>query len=163
MLENPHTHWRIEPAVGWIRGLSYDLAPKQLDLMIHNFGPVSAVKRFRANQCGSYKAEDIVTGIILFQKNILFSGTWCISIDKGSEEDCCNVFGSTGKISFPIFGDTITVQSGRKQQLITFKHPEHIQQPMIEKVTRYFSMQGENPCPAEEAIASIELMKSFAG
>jgi hypothetical protein len=33
---------------------------------------------------------------------------------------------------------------------------------MIEKVTRYFSMQGENPCPAEEAIASIELMKSFA-
>lgn len=163
ILENPRTHWRVDPAVGGIGGLFYDLAPHQLDLMIHYFGPVSAFKGFSTNQCGSYKARDIVTGMILFQKNILFSGTWCFSIDKGSEEDCCNVFGSTGKISFPFFGDTITVHSGGKRQLITFKHPEHIQQPMIEKVTRYFSGQGENPCPAEEAIASMRLMEGFAG
>ena len=163
IIENPRTRWRVDPAVGGIGGLFYDLAPHQLDLMVHYFGPVAEFKGFSANQCGSYKAKDIVTGIILFQKNILFNGTWCFSIDKGSEEDSCIVSGSKGKISFPFFGNEVTIEADGHQQLMTFKHPEHIQQPMIEKVTRYFSGQGENPCTAEEAIASMRLMEGFAG
>jgi hypothetical protein len=42
-----------------------------------------------------------------------------------------------------------------------FDPPKHIQQPMIEKVVRYFQGKGENPCSASDAILSMSVMEQF--
>ena len=46
---------------------------------------------------------------------------------------------------------------------VSFEHPEHIQEPMIARVTDYFLGKGENPCTIEEAIDSMRIMETFVG
>ena len=48
------------------------------------------------------------------------------------------------------------------EEILEFETPEHIQQPMITKVVNYFLGRGENPCSAEDAIASMRVMEGFA-
>jgi hypothetical protein len=45
---------------------------------------------------------------------------------------------------------------------VPFEHPEHIQQPMIERVTAFFKGEGENPCPAQEAVEVMRVMEGWA-
>lgn len=157
------TNWRIDPPVSG-GGLFHDLAPHQLDLMVHYFGKPSRANGFALNQGGLYRADDLVTGEILFGKDgPVFQGTWCFSVSPDDQIDICEIIGSKGKISFPVFGNhVIVIQNGRSRELV-FPPLEHVQQPMIEKVCAYFLGRGPNPCPPEQAIISMELMDAFTG
>ncbi len=157
----PESNWRLDPKIGGPGGLFYDLAPHQLDLMVHYFGPVDEVFGISANQAGLYGAQDIVTGIIRFKNNIVFSGSWCFTVHEEQKEDKCEIIGSKGKISFPVFGNRITVMKETQSYDLNFEHPQHIQQPMIEQIVRYFSGNGPNPCSADQAIESMALMEKF--
>jgi hypothetical protein len=53
------------------------------------------------------------------------------------------------------------IQTDSSTEKVDFTPPRHIQQPMIERVTQYFLGKGENPCSAEEAIRSFQLMAAF--
>ena len=161
LIASTETNWRVDPNVGGIGGLFYDLAPHQLDLMIYFFGPVKNSFGISANQAGLYQAKDIVSGILHFNNNIIFSGTWCFTVAEDLKEDICAIIGSHGKISFPFFGNCITVQKGNQSFELSFDRPEHIQQAMIEKTVQYFSGNGPNPCSADEAIESMKLMEKF--
>ncbi len=161
LIANTETNWRVDPAIGGLGGLFYDLAPHQLDLMIHFFGNIQNSKGMSDNQAGLYKARDIVSGMIHFENSILFTGTWCFTVAEELKEDRCELIGSKGKISFPMFGNTVHVQKGSAIEELSFIHPEHIQQPMIEKVVQYFLGKAENPCTADEAILSLQLMEKF--
>lgn len=112
VVASTETNWRVDPNVGGVGGLFYDLAPHQLDLMIYFFGPVAYSFGKSANQAGLYQAKDIVSGIIHFKNNIIFSGTWCFTVAEDLKEDICEIIGSHGKISFPFFGNCITMQKG---------------------------------------------------
>lgn len=158
----PDSYWRVDPEVGGIGGLFYDLAPHQLDLMVHFFGPVAESFGVSANQAGLYQAKDVISGIIRFENNIIFSGTWCFTVADELKEDKCEVIGSAGKIEFPLFGKKILVQKGSGSYELSFEHPQHIQQPMIEQIVNYFSGNGSNPCSADQAIESMKLMEKFA-
>jgi hypothetical protein len=79
------------------------------------------------------------------------------------KEDQCEIIGNNGKISFSVFGNRVTIQKGEEIEELVFVHPEHIQQPMIEKVVAYFSGSGPNPCSADDAIESMQLMEKFVG
>ena len=57
--------------------------------------------------------------------------------------------------------DAVKWITGEKEETFSFQHPEHIQQPMIEKVVNYFLEKKENPCSIYEAIKSLEVMESF--
>jgi predicted dehydrogenase len=162
IIASSETYWRVDPEVGGIGGLFYDLAPHQLDLMVHFFGPVAESFGVSANQAGLYPAKDIVSGIVQFENNIIFSGTWCFTVADELKEDKCEVIGSSGKIEFPLFGKKITVQKGPGSYELSFEHPKHIQQPMIEQIVNYFSGNGPNPCSADQAIESMKLMEKFA-
>jgi predicted dehydrogenase len=153
--------WRLDPQIGGIGGLFYDLAPHQLDLMVHWFGEVDEVYGTSANQAGLYPARDIVSGIVKFQNGIIFSGNWCFTVFEELKEDICSIIGSKGRISFQVFGNKLTVHNEADSYQIMFDHPEHIQQPMIEKVVQYLSGNGPNPCSADEAIRSMTLMEKF--
>ena len=155
------TYWRVDPKVGGMGGLFYDLAPHQLDLMVYFFGPAEYSTGLSANQAGAYQARDIVSGLIRFKNDIIFSGTWCFTVEKELAEDRCEIIGSHGKISFPLFGNVIHVQIGSAMEEIIFERPAHVQQAMIEKVVQYFSGTGTNPCSADDAIESMKLMEKF--
>ncbi|MDP1763300.1 MAG: Gfo/Idh/MocA family oxidoreductase [Sediminibacterium sp.] len=154
------TNWRVDPEMAGA-GLFFDLAPHQLDLMMYFFSKAMETHGLSANQAGLYKAEDVVTGIMRLENDILFNGQWCFTVAEGMEEDMVEINGSAGKISFPVFGYEVTIQTGNEKKVLTFEPPAHIQQPMIAKVVRYFLGKGDNPCSAADAILSMVVMDSF--
>jgi predicted dehydrogenase len=147
-LAEEKTAWRVNPAVSG-GGLFHDLAPHQLDIMYHLFGPAVKITGITTNQAGLYAADDMVAGNILFANGILFSGNWCFNA-PGSI-DRCEIFGNTGTISFSFFSSTdIELIANQKTTTLHFDPLQHVQQPMIEKVVQYFSGEAGNPCSGEE-------------
>ncbi|HWK08002.1 MAG TPA: Gfo/Idh/MocA family oxidoreductase [Puia sp.] len=57
-LADPRIAWRVDPAIAG-GGLFHDLAPHQLDLLYHFFGPVKKITGIAANQRGLYAADDL--------------------------------------------------------------------------------------------------------
>ena len=159
-MDNPEKNWRVDPALAG-GGLFYDLAPHQLDLVFYFFGKALAIQGFSVNQAGLYSAEDIVTGNMILSNRILFSGLWSFTVSASLYKDDFEIIGSAGKISFPVFGNEITVETDGGKEVLTFKHPTHIQQPMIEKIVDYFLNKGNNPCSAADAIQSMTAMEQF--
>ena len=111
MIANTAINWRVDPAIAGA-GLFYDLAPHQLDIIIFFLGTPVEAYGIGANQAGLYKAEDVVTGVMRLPNNILFNGQWCYTVSELAQEDICEIVGSKGKISFPIFGHAVTVKNG---------------------------------------------------
>jgi predicted dehydrogenase len=161
IIANTATNWRVDPAIAGA-GLFYDLAPHQLDIIIFFLGTPVEAYGIGANQAGLYKAEDVVTGVMRLPNNVLFNGQWCYTVSESAQEDICEIIGSKGKISFPIFGHTVTLKTSETEKVMNFQPPAHIQQPMIEKVVNYFLGRGENPCTASDAIESMKVMECFA-
>lgn len=156
----PTHNWRINPEISG-GGIFHDLAPHLLDLMYHYFGSIRSASGISCNQAGIYPADDIVTGQMIFENGVIFNGIWCFSVPKGEGRDDCIIMGSAGKITFSVFGHTCTLVIGDKTETFEFKAPEHIQQPMIGEVTKYFLGDGPNPCPPEEAVEVMRVMDTF--
>ena len=161
IIANTGNNWRVDPAIAGA-GLFYDLAPHQLDIILYFFGNPIESYGMSANLAGLYKAEDVVAGVMRLTDNILFTGQWCFTVSETAQEDICEITGSKGKISFPVFGHKLKVTTAAGEEMIDFEPPAHIQQPMIEKVVQYFSGKGENPCSAADAIESMKVMERFA-
>jgi predicted dehydrogenase len=156
------SNWRVQPELSG-GGYFHDLAPHQLDLMLLYFGEPEKYCGFSLNQAGASPADDSVSGQILFKNKVVVNGSWCFSVAKNQEADSCEIIGTKGKITFPFFGNFITWKTDDDEQTETFVHPEHIQQPMIEKIVAYFNGDGPNPCSIEEAIILMEIMDAFSG
>jgi len=160
-LSTSHHGWRVDPAIAG-GGLFHDLAPHQLDLMYHFFGPVEKITGFGINQAGDYLADDMVAGNILFKNKIVFSGSWCFN--AAATTDNCEIVGSKGSIYFSVFGgNTITVIAKGVTSIYSFETLQHVQQPMIEEVVKYFLDEGPNPCTGEEGVEVMRLMEAFTG
>jgi predicted dehydrogenase len=161
-LQDPKTQWRIDPAISG-GGLFHDMAPHQLDLMLHFFGSVEKAVGISTNQAGLYPADDLVSGTIKFLNNIIFTGTWCFSAPIEDQRDICRIVGTEGSISFPIFGKPeITLYLNGNTEKIHFEPLQHVQQPMIDATVRYFLNKGPNPGTAENGLAVMELIDKFA-
>lgn len=158
-LENPHVAWRVNPAVSG-GGLFHDLAPHQLDIMYHFFGPVKTVKGFAVNQAGSYAAHDLVSGMMLFRNGIVFNGAWCFN--AAASKDICVITGSRGQIRFSMFDHApVEVTVNGITSLYAFDTLQHVQQPMIEAVVNYFLGNAANPCSAEDGVTVMQLIDAF--
>ncbi len=154
-------HWRVDKAIAG-GGLFHDLAPHQLDLVYYFFGAIQEVNGISFNQAKEYNADDVVSGNILFRNGVLFSGIWSFNVGPESERDHCEIIGTEGKISFCVFGpQEILITKNGAPEIITFTRPEHVQQPMIEKVVKYFLGEGTNPCSAEDGAEVMRLMERF--
>lgn len=155
-------NWRLNPEISG-GGLFHDLAPHQLDLMVFFFGEWDAAFGLSSQQSGIGNADDLVTGQIAFRNGVVFNGSWCFTVSEQDQTDLCEIIGSEGKISFQVFGHRITVTKAGVAKVYDFSPLQHVQQPMIEKVTAYFLGREENPCSADEAILSMQLMDRFTG
>lgn len=160
-LEVPKAAWRVDPAIAG-GGLFHDLSPHQLDLMLYFFGDPVHASGIATNQGGSYIADDLVAGNILFKNGVVFNGVWCFNVSEEDEKDQCEIFGSNGKICFSFFEHrplTVTVNGETKN--FSFEGLQHVQQPMIEKVVEYFLDKGTNPCSGEEGAVVMKLIDDF--
>jgi len=153
--------WRVDTAIAG-GGLFHDLAPHQLDLMLYFFGNIKKASGISANQAALYNADNIVSGSILFESGCVFNGLWCFSVPEEEAKDMCEIIGSEGKIRFSVFGDPeIEVIKKGKTGTVHFEKPEHVQQPMIEKVVEYFLGKGDNPCHAADGVEVMRIMEVF--
>ena len=162
-LQVPKNAWRVDTGIAG-GGLFHDLAPHQLDLMYYFFGEPGKVQGISLDQEKLYNADDIVAGNIHFKNNVLFNGLWCFNVHPDAEKDICEITGSKGNISFAVFGEpkiSMTID-GRKENIL-FEPLQHVQQPMIEKVVKYFLGTGSNPCSGEEGVKVMEMMDEMAG
>lgn len=151
--------WRVNPAIAG-GGLFHDLAPHQLDIMYHLFGPAKYISGLSTSQDSSYAADDLVAGNILFANGIAFSGSWCFN--AATPADHCEIIGSAGKISFSFFtGNTIELFSNGQTTIFNFDALLHVQQPMIEKTVQYFLGQADNPCTGGEGAEIMRWIEAF--
>jgi len=158
LIAGSETGWRLDPAISG-GGLFHDLAPHQLDLMIHFFGEVAKSSGISLNQGNAYKVDDMVAGHILFKNGVVFNGTWCFS--AAAHTDICEIIGTKGKISFPMFGHKMILNKNGDDEEFIFDPLPHVQEPMIAEVVKYFLGKADNPCDADQAIQSMQLMDSF--
>ncbi len=157
----PGNKWRIDTSVSG-GGIFHDLAPHQLDLMLYFFGAIEYAKGISTNQSKMYNADDVVAGNILFKNGIVFNGLWCFNTSNENEKDICEIIGSEGCIRFSVFNEQkITISKNGKEEVVLFTPPQHVQQPMIEKVVEYFLDEGPNPCSAEDGVEVMQLIDDF--
>lgn len=151
--------WRVDPAIAG-GGLFHDLAPHQLDLMFHFFGAAQKINGIAANQSAQYAADDLVAGNILFKSGVAFSGAWCFTAVANS--DRCEIIGTEGKISFSFFnGYTIELTAGDNSTRFEFVPLQHVQEPMIGEVVKYFLDEAPNPCTGAEGAEIMRWIEAF--
>ncbi len=150
--------WRVNPAISG-GGLFHDLAPHQLDIMYHLFGEAGKVSGTSINRCRTYEADDTVAGNILFKNGMTFIGSWCFCANE--TRDHCEIIGSAGKMSFSFFGETSIKLTTNRISVLKFETLQHVQQPMIDKVVRYFSGKTQNPCSSREGAEIMRWMEMF--
>jgi predicted dehydrogenase len=153
-------NWRVQPELSG-GGYFHDLAPHQLDLMLFFFGEPAYYNGFGLNQSGTNAADDHVSGHIAFKNKVVVNGSWCFNVSEHEENDECEIIGTNGHIRFPFFNHTVSWKNDMEDKTITFMPPQHVQQPMIEKVVNYFNDQGPNPCSIDEAVILMKIMDAF--
>lgn len=154
-------NWRVFPELSG-GGYFHDLAPHQLDLMLYYFGEPEMYHGFSLNQANLYPAADHVCGQILFKNKVVVNGSWCFNVADNEAVDSCEIIGTTGKISFPFFGESVTCKNETMELTKNFTHPEHIQQPLITKIVAYFNDEEPNPSPIEDALTLMKIMDAFS-
>lgn len=158
---NRESNWRVNPEISG-GGLFHDLAPHQLDLMVHFFGNPLKARGIALNQAGLYIADDLVTGHIQFEHGVVFNGVWCFTVPVGEEKDICEIVGSEGSIRFSIFKqDDLILNRNGNIEAFRFEPLAHVQQPMIEAVVKYFLSDAPNPCSAEAGLQTMRLIDAF--
>lgn len=153
--------WRLNPAISG-GGLFHDLSPHQLDLLQYFFGEIVTASGFAMNQGKQSAADDLVTGTIVFNQDIVFNGSWCFTGAPGEEKDSIEIIGSEGSICFTTFSTNhITLTKRGEVQQITFDELPHVQQPMIEAVVTWFLGHGSNPSSAADALVTMNIIDAF--
>lgn len=152
------TNWRVEPEISG-GGLFHDIAPHQMDLLYYYFGKPEKISGYATNQAGMYPADDIVSAEMLFPDDIIFKGLWCFTAPESASREGCEIVGADGSISFSFYGEEVHLITDKKETF-TFKNPENIQLPMIERVNQYFRGKAENPCTAEEGKLVMKMLNT---
>lgn len=151
-------NWRTNPAISG-GGYFHDIAPHQIDLMVHYFGEVDSIKAINLDK--NRMSNDIVKGFVQFKNGIQFKGNW--NFNASRDKDNCTIYGVKGTISFSFYGDEIIIYLKGEQEKYKVKSIKHVQQPMIEKTVGYFLGKNANPCSIEEAAVVTQIMDVFCG
>lgn len=140
--------WRLNSKISG-GGLFHDLAPHQLDIMYHIFGPAKKINGLAVNRHNANAAQNIIAGNILFKNGIVFNGAWCFNAATNSDQ--CELIGTNGTINFSFFSSNkITLTNNNGYTEFNFEKLQHVQQPMIEKTVQYFLDKAPNPCTGQD-------------
>ena len=144
--------WRLQPDIAG-GGYFYDLAPHQIDLLQDIFGVITRAHGYPANRAHLYKAEDTVSACFFFESGIPGSGSWCFVGHESAKEDCIEVIGDKGSLSFSVFTyQPIVLITSEGRTSITVPNPPYVQLPMIRNVIEH--LQGINACTCTSVSAT---------
>ena len=118
--------WRLQPDIAG-GGYFYDLAPHQIDLLQNLFGVITRAHGYPANRAHLYQAEDTLSACFFFESGIPGSGSWCFVGHESAKEDCIEVIGEKGSLSFSVFTyQPIEVITSEGKNLITVPNPPYV-------------------------------------
>ena len=144
--------WRLQPDIAG-GGYFYDLAPHQIDLLQNIFGVITRAHGYPANRAHLYKAEDTVSACFFFENGVTGSGSWCFVGHESAKEDCIEVIGDKGSLSFSVFTyEPIVLITSEGKQSITVPNPSYVQLPMIKHVIEH--LQGIGHCDSTSISAT---------
>lgn len=136
--------WRVRPEIAG-GGYFYDMAPHQLDILQEIFGVITRAHGYPANRAHLYEAEDSVSACFYFENGVTGSGNWCFVGHESAKEDCIEIIGEKGSVSFSVFDyNPILLITSEGRTSITVQNPRHAQLPMIKKVVE--DLQGVGTC-----------------
>lgn len=144
--------WRLQPDIAG-GGYFYDLAPHQLDLLQDLFGVITEAEGICANRAGLYPAEDSVSACFRFESGIPGSGSWCFVGHNSAKEDCIEIIGNKGKLSFSVYDyEPIQLVTSEGTASIAVPNPSCVQQPIIKSVIE--DLQGFGACTCTSVSAT---------
>ncbi len=143
-------HWRVNPRISG-GGYFVGLASHSIDILQFFFGDVKSVKGYYSNQKILYSAEDIVSGVLVFESNIHAVFVW--DFNAYDDFDRTEIVGDKGKITFSTFGNNIILLEDKDgiQEFIV-DNPLHTQLPLIQTIVD--ELNGIGKCPSKGATAS---------
>lgn len=145
--------WRLQPDIAG-GGYFYDLAPHQIDLLQNLFGVITRAHGYPANRAHLYQAEDTLSACFFFESGIPGSGSWCFVGHESAKEDCIEVIGEKGSLSFSVFTyQPIEVITSEGKNLITVPNPPYVQLPLIKSVIQHLLGIGKCDCTSVSATA----------
>ena len=143
--------WRLQPDIAG-GGYFYDLAPHQIDLLQNLFGVITRAHGYPANRAHLYQAEDTLSACFFFESGIPGSGSWCFVGHESAKEDCIEVIGEKGSLSFSVFTyQPIEVITSEGKNLITVPNPPYVQLPLIKNVVEHLQNRAICNCDCVSA------------
>jgi predicted dehydrogenase len=143
-------NWRIDPRIAG-GGYFHDLACHSIDLLHFFFGEIKTVKGYASNQQQAYNAEDVVSGVLVFENLIHVSYVW--NFNAYSNLDRTEIVGDRGKITFSTFDNNpIVLENGKGKQHFDIDNQRYIQQPLIQTIVD--ELHGKGHCPSTGFTAS---------
>ena len=147
-----HLPWRLQPDVAG-GGYFYDLAPHQLDLIQELFGVITRAYGYCANRAHLYNVEDTVSAVFEFESGVVGSGSWCFIGHQSAKEDCIEVIGDKGMLSFSVYNyDPIRLITTEGAVNINVENPPYVQLPIIKSVIE--DLQGIGTCECTSVSAT---------
>ena len=144
--------WRLQPEIAG-GGYFYDMAPHQLDLLQDMFGVILEARGICANRGMLYEAEDSVSACFRFENGLPGSGSWCYVAHESAREDCIEIIGTEGQVSFSVFDyNPIRLQTSEGDERMTVPNPPYVQYPIIKNVIEH--LQGLAVCTCTSVSAT---------
>ncbi len=157
--------WRLIPEVAGKGGLFHDLASHQLDLLDYLLGPIEPADGVALNLGGHYDCDDTVTAAWQHADGVAGAGAWCFVADGNLQSEDMEIVGTEGRLGFTAFAlnEPIRLQQGARVQEIAVEPPEHVQQPLIQRVVD--DLRGRDTCPSTgvSALRTARVMDRFLG
>lgn len=163
MIARTEDNWRLRPEISG-GGLFHDLSPHVLDLLYWIFGEPVKVYGHSLNQAKQYDAPDVTTLEAVFDNDVYLNSVWAFNVAACAADDTCEVIGDRGKLRFSFFRKSaLEIVTDERKEVLEMDHPVTIQQPMIDRVTKFFRGEGPNPCSLEEALVTLKMMDKTLG
>ncbi|GAB3964951.1 Gfo/Idh/MocA family oxidoreductase [Spirosoma terrae] len=150
--------WRVSPDVSG-GGHFHDLASHQFDFLEFILGPIKAASGIARNQAGLYQADDIVVANFEFESGVLGTGNWCFTVNKEQRLDETQLIGSKGKITFAFFEKFhIKLETETVVEDFTIPFPEHVQQPLIQRIVDELCGGDKSPSTGETGARTSRIL-----
>ena len=158
-----HLPWRLQPDIAG-GGYFYDLAPHQLDLLQDIFGIITRAHGYCSNRAHLYKAEDTISACFFFENGLPGSGSWCFVGHQSAKEDCIEVIGEKGMLSFSVYNyDPIQLVTSKGKTSIVVPNPPYVQLPIIKAVIEHLQGTGICTCTSVSATPVNWVMDRILG
>ncbi len=137
-------NWRINPGIAG-GGYFHDVACHSIDLLGFLIGEVKTAAGYASNQQKIYDAEDMVSGLLVFENLVHMSYLW--NFNAYRDLDRTEIVGDKGKITFSTFGsEPVELENKQGTQSFPIENPDPIQQPLIQTIVD--QLRGIGQCPS---------------